>query len=94
MKDHFGMPGPGGSLGQCALCGDTFLKEILLGQTVSAIEVDGCSHTLYAHKDCLKKYGENLDILQLPTVSPLRQAYRGHPDCERDDGHNDWKDDD
>lgn len=74
MKDHVGMPGQRGSLGQCALCGDSFLKEILLGQTVALIDVDGCYQTIYAHKDCLKKYGENLDVLQLPEASPLRQS--------------------
>lgn len=79
MNNHFGTPGPGGSIGQCALCGGTFLGEILLGQTVSSFEVDGCPQTLYGHKGCLKKYGENFDVLQLPESSPLRQAYNKVP---------------
>lgn len=76
MSDHFGMPGPGGSLGKCALCGNVFLAEILLGKTVQSFTVDGCNQTLYGHKDCLTKYaGKKLDALELPEASPLRQAY-------------------
>lgn len=76
MNDSFGMPGPGGSLGKCALCGNVFLVEILTGQTVKSFTVDGCDQTLYGHKDCLKKYaGKKLDALELPEASPLRQAY-------------------
>ena len=68
------MPGVDGSLGQCALCGDTFLKEILLGRNVTPFEIDGCDQTLYAHKECIKKY-EGKDFPSLPESSPLRQAF-------------------
>ena len=75
MSDY-GMPGPGGSLGQCSLCGGVFLTEILLGETVRSFTVTGCDQTLYGHKKCLAKYaGKNLGILELPEASPLRQAY-------------------
>lgn len=67
---------PGGSLGVCALCGGTFLNEILLGKTVQSFTTDGCSQTLYGHKECLTKYGgKTFDVLSLPENSPLRQAF-------------------
>lgn len=75
MNGYVGMPGPGGSLGQCALCGTSFMKEILLGESVPTIEVDGCNQTLCVHRDCLKKYGEDIELSRLPEESPLRQAY-------------------
>lgn len=72
----YGMPGLGGSLGKCALCGDTFILEILLNKTVKAISVDGCDQTLYAHKTCLKKWAnKRIDPTQLPEASPLRAAW-------------------
>ncbi len=73
MKPPFGMPGIGGSLGQCALCGDTFLLQILTGEDVVPIEVDGVNNQLYSHKACVKKF-QGWDILELPVASPLRQA--------------------
>jgi hypothetical protein len=43
MSDRFGMPGPGGSLGQCALCGKDLPHESPLKQawlkTISEAEV-------------------------------------------------------
>lgn len=76
MKGHFGMPGPGGSLGQCALCGENFLMEILTGQTVKSFDVDGCNQTLYAHKGCAEKFhGKPISADDLPPKSPLRVAF-------------------
>lgn len=80
MKQNFGMPGPGGSLGMCALCGGTFLTEIMLGQTVKSFTVNGCDQTLYGHGKCLGKYdtGKPIDVLTLPEGSPLRQAHEAN----------------
>lgn len=72
--NSYGMPGPGGSLGECALCGKPFPKEILFGENVSSFTVPGCSTSLYGHKDCLKQY-EGKTMLDLPPESALRQAY-------------------
>ena len=74
MNDPVGMPGIGGSLGQCALCGGNFLFEILMGKTVKTITVDGCEQTLFAHKSCIKRYSIS-EYKDLPLSSPLRQAY-------------------
>lgn len=76
MNDHFGVPGIGGSLGQCSLCGENFLADILLGNSVATLESPTVRQTLYAHHECARKYAsENLDVLRLPTKSPLRIAF-------------------
>lgn len=71
---HFGTPGVGGSLGMCALCGKPFLAEILLGKSVKSFDI-GTGQTLYGHNGCLERWGGELDVMDLPTESPLRQAY-------------------
>lgn len=73
---HYGIPGIGGSLGCCALCGETFLKEMILGKSCKAITSDGFQGTLYAHEKCLNDYNEkNLNLLKLPDKSPLKIEY-------------------
>lgn len=76
MKKPSGMPGIGGSLGQCALCGENFLLEIILGKSVPSFEVGGCSNTLFGHDKCLKKLRDGMDWEDLPAKSPLREAYQ------------------
>lgn len=70
----FGMPGPGGSLGQCALCGDPFLTEILLGKKVKSFTAGGSNQTLYGHDKCLEDFAGK-EFTDLPEKSPLRKAY-------------------
>ena len=73
MSAPFGMPGIGGSLGMCALCGESFLLQILTGEKIRPFQVDGVTNELFAHKPCLKKFhGKLFD--QLPPASPLRIA--------------------
>lgn len=72
----FGMPGPGGSMGMCALCGENFLKEVITGSRVRSITVDGVDSELFAHDKCIAAFAkENLPVTDLPEKSPLRQAY-------------------
>lgn len=75
--NHFGIPGIGGSLGTCALCGKPFVTEIILGNPVQSFSVGGCNQRLYGHDKCLAdlKTSGRLDVLTLPKESPLRQAY-------------------
>jgi len=73
--NNYGHPGIGGGLGQCALCGESFIKEMLLSKSFAEITSDGFEGTLYAHKECLTKYGEKLDLNKLPDKSPLKEAY-------------------
>jgi len=71
------MPGPGGSLGTCAICGNTFMKEILLGKKVKSFFQDGIAGALYAHDQCLKDAEKIKDWKDLP-IGPLREAFERH----------------
>ena len=77
MKEPFGMPGIGGSLGQCALCGQSFVVECCIGKPVISFTWQGCMNTLYAHSACIDKLPDKaeLDVTTLPESSPLRKAY-------------------
>lgn len=69
------MPGPGGSLGMCALCGDTFMAEILLGKKVQQVEIVGMDKDVCLHDKCMKVLENNgPDWHNLPD-GPLRKAY-------------------
>ena len=48
------IPGIGGSLGECCVCGKPFLKEILLRQQVAMIGIEGLSRDVPVHQDCVK----------------------------------------
>lgn len=71
---HFGMPGPGGSLGQCALCGENFLAELILGKSVKAFSLGQNEQTLYGHDKCLIEY-DGKQAMELPAASPIRKKY-------------------
>lgn len=69
------MPGIGGSLGMCALCGEGFMAEILLGQSVPTVEIVGMDKDVCLHKKCLAVLEKNgPDWHSLPD-GPLRNAY-------------------
>lgn len=70
----YGMPGPGGILGECALCGKPFLAEILLGKNVKSFTAAGSSQNLFGHDDCLEKF-QGKEFTDLPPESALRKAY-------------------
>ena len=70
----YGMPGIGGSLGKCALCGDPFLTEILLGKKVHSFTMPGVKNTLFGHDKCLKEF-DGKECTDLPPASPIRQLY-------------------
>lgn len=75
---HYGMPGVGGSLGKCAVCGETFVTKILLGQGVESFSVKGIPQRLYGHDTCMDKLREitstGNDWRKLPP-GPLRKAF-------------------
>lgn len=48
----YSIPGIGGSLGTCVICGKDFALEILLGRSVSSIKADHFDRDLPAHKIC------------------------------------------
>lgn len=81
----FGLPGVGGSLGRCAICGKDFGVEIMLGKPCLTFSVTGITEKLCAHDKC-KKFipnGKN-DWKDLPP-GPLRKAFENaqrHPTKE------------
>ncbi len=76
MNDnHFGMPGPGGSLGTCAVCGKPFLSEVLLGKRPVSFQIAQSPQTFHAHKKCEPTLRACKQFLDLPPESPLRQAW-------------------
>jgi hypothetical protein len=70
----YGMPGVGGSLGECALCGQPFITEILFGRNVKSFTMPGVTQTLYGHDACLEKY-DGKEATDLPPESAIRKAY-------------------
>lgn len=72
---HFGAPGIGGSLGTCALCGESFAFEVMTGQNVTSFKQAGSDTTFYGHDKCLESAKNWKTLLDLPEASPLRQAY-------------------
>lgn len=76
------IPGINGSLGECVLCGDTFLQEILLYQTVPMINIDGFSKNLPVHQKCLKILENNGPNWKTLPNGPLRQEFaKGESEC-------------
>ena len=81
MSAPFGLPGPGGSLGMCCICGEPFLLEILLGKSIKTLSGEGINNgqELCVHEKCVPKSWP-LDLESLPDKSPLKIAYKngGH----------------
>jgi hypothetical protein len=76
-KSVSNMPGPGGSLGLCAVCGDTFMKEILLGENVKIMGLDGMDKDFCVHLACFGKLAKAIsshDWHDIPQ-GPLREAF-------------------
>ena len=79
MNKFWGMPGPGGNLGKCAMCGDSFVGEILGHKGVESFHVDGIDEELFAHDKCIETLksivaGGNGEWTSLPK-GPLREAF-------------------
>lgn len=75
-------PGIGGSLGQCVLCGDSFALEVLLGESVPRIGIDGFSKDLPVHQKCVDAIKPGDPWESLPE-GPLRREYAEHFAAER-----------
>lgn len=73
-----GMPGIGGSLGQCAFCGRPFVVEICLGRSIPSFEIAQVEGQLFAHQKCMDEYGSKKSILDWPETSPVRRAIEAH----------------
>jgi hypothetical protein len=74
---HIGIPGGGGALGECQICGNDFLLEIMMGQKVATFHLEECGdQTLYAHKRCLPLLKSGMKPEELPDKSPIRKAFQ------------------
>lgn len=80
MSEHFGIPGVGGSLGMCAVCGQSFALDILKGNACQPFTVGNVDVTMYAHNPkCVTELKNALDTDgtivpdKLPE-GPLRRA--------------------
>ena len=72
------IPGIGGNLGECVICGDTFLSEILLGELVQMIEIVGLSRQVPVHTKCVPTLQAVVDAggdWRLLPEGPLRREY-------------------
>lgn len=71
------LPGIGGSLGQCVLCGECFAAEVIFGRGVPMISIDGFARDLPVHQKCVEK----MQALKSPfswenlPEGPLRREY-------------------
>lgn len=75
MRSVANMPGPGGSLGMCAVCGETFLAEIILGKRVQLVEVKGFDKDVCVHDKCMDVLKRNGPEWRNLPEGPLRRAY-------------------
>ncbi len=59
----------------CALCGESFAAEVLMGKVVQTFKQAGSDTTFCAHDKCLEDSKNCKTLLDLPEKSPLRQRY-------------------
>lgn len=72
--NHFGIPGIGGSLGQCQVCGQNFMVEIIMGTKVASFTMDNFpEQMLYAHHKCIALIKAGMDVQSLPD-GPIKSA--------------------
>jgi len=79
MAEHWGIPGIGGSLGKCAVCGDSFAFEVIVGKDVISFRLKGITQTLYAHEKCadyLEQFCKEGKPWQELKDGPIKEAYQ------------------
>lgn len=72
MRGIANMPGPGGSLGMCALCGDTFMFTM---EMVQMVAIKGMDKDVCLHEKCMKVLEANGSDWHTLPEGPLRRAY-------------------
>ena len=81
MSGHAGMPGVGGSLGTCVICGDSFALQVLTGQSVQSLSLGWIEQTCYGHDKCISILQETIKTnpddwaKQFPPESPIHKTY-------------------
>lgn len=72
------LPGIGGSLGECCVCGESFAMEILTGKGVPMVSIGGFSRDLPVHKKCvgtLEEVQKSGGDWKLLPNGPLRREF-------------------
>ena len=69
-----GMPGIGGSLGKCQVCGESFMLEVVTGDSVVTGSIPGIDGELCVHKKCVPILTSGCEWTELPD-GPLKQVY-------------------
>lgn len=76
---RYSIPGIGGSLGSCVVCGDAFVSEILLGSKIDSLRVGGIDADMPAHTKCAAKViamqGFWKDIREGFPEGPLKKVF-------------------
>lgn len=85
MKSIANMPGIGGSLGMCALCGGSFVAEVLLGREVQVIGVKGFDMDMCVHDKCADVLKQNGSDWRTLPDGPLRQAFENASQQQAED---------
>ena len=76
LEPTFSIPGPGGSLGKCALCGESFVQEIIFGETVATMKCSWFPDKLLPlHHKCADIV-KNLKVATDLPAGPLRTAWK------------------
>ena len=82
------MPGVDGSLGMCALCGDGFMFEILMGKNVCTVSIEGMDKDVCLHQKCLAVLEKNGPDWRTLPDGPLRKAYEKASNATEPTGGN------
>ena len=76
---RYSIPGVGGSLGQCVVCGETFVAELVLGESVGSLCIEGINANLPAHHACAEKVtkmcGKWKDVRDGFPEGPLKKCF-------------------
>lgn len=72
-----GMPGIGGSLGQCQVCGEPFTREVVMGESVQVGRIPGFDEDIAVHTKCVEVLQSGCEWTELPD-GPLRKVFAEH----------------
>ena len=73
MNMPLGMPGPDGSLGECQVCGESFIGVVFMGETALTGRVPGIDNELAVHHKCAERL-KGTPWEELPD-GPIRKAF-------------------
>lgn len=76
---RYAIPGIGGSLGMCAVCGESFAFEVITGKSVGSLKLGGVARELPVHDKCAEKVvalqGTWEEIRDKFPEGPIKEAF-------------------